>query len=62
MKTKAGTKEWIGLAVLVLPCLIVSMDVSVLLFAMPFISVELKPSGTNCCGSWTCTASYWPAC
>jgi len=47
LKTKAGTKEWIGLAVLVLPCLIVSMDVSVLLFAMPFISAELKPSGTQ---------------
>ncbi|GAA4620867.1 MFS transporter [Actinoallomurus vinaceus] len=47
MNVKAGTKEWIGLAVLVLPCLIVSMDVSVLLFGMPFISADLKPSGTQ---------------
>ncbi|MGI5327726.1 MFS transporter [Actinomadura nitritigenes] len=44
---RAGRREWIGLAVLVLPCLLVSMDVSVLLFAMPFISADLAPSGTQ---------------
>ncbi|MCO6004380.1 MFS transporter [Actinoallomurus purpureus] len=47
MNVRAGKKVWIGLAVLVLPCLIVSMDVSVLLFGMPFISADLKPSGTQ---------------
>ncbi|GAA3819414.1 MFS transporter [Sphaerisporangium flaviroseum] len=43
----AGRKEWIGLAVLVLPCLLVSMDVSVLFFALPFISADLAPTGTQ---------------
>ncbi|WP_424533050.1 MFS transporter [Sphaerisporangium viridialbum] len=44
---KAGRKEWIGLAVLVLPCLLVSMDISVLFFALPFISADLAPTGAQ---------------
>ncbi|MBM7770154.1 DHA2 family multidrug resistance protein-like MFS transporter [Actinokineospora baliensis] len=44
---RAGRREWIGLAVLVLPCLLISMDVSVLFFALPFISADLQPSGTE---------------
>jgi DHA2 family multidrug resistance protein-like MFS transporter len=44
---RAGRKEWIGLAVLVLPCLLISMDMSVLLFGLPFISAALKPSATQ---------------
>ncbi|MEY9857605.1 DHA2 family multidrug resistance protein-like MFS transporter [Catenulispora sp. GAS73] len=44
---RAGRKEWIGLAVLVLPCLLISMDMSVLLFGLPFISADLKPSATQ---------------
>ncbi|MEU9889013.1 MFS transporter [Sphaerisporangium sp. NPDC051011] len=42
---RAGRREWIGLAVLVLPCLLVSMDISVLFLALPFISADLAPSG-----------------
>lgn len=45
--TRAGRREWVGLAVLVLPCLLISMDVSVLFFALPFISAELAPSATE---------------
>lgn len=44
---KAGRREWVGLAVLVLPCLLISMDISVLFFALPFISADLAPSGTQ---------------
>jgi DHA2 family multidrug resistance protein-like MFS transporter len=44
---RAGRKEWIGLAVLFLPCLLISMDISVLFFALPFISAELEPTGTQ---------------
>ncbi|MEZ0106313.1 DHA2 family multidrug resistance protein-like MFS transporter [Catenulispora sp. EB89] len=44
---RAGRKEWTGLAVLVLPCLLISMDMSVLLFGLPFISADLKPSATQ---------------
>jgi len=44
---QAGRKEWTGLAVLLLPLLLVSMDVSVLYFAVPFISSSLAPSSTE---------------
>ncbi|HEY0617769.1 MAG TPA: MFS transporter, partial [Kribbella sp.] len=44
---KAGRKEWIALGVLALPLLLVSMDVSVLYFAVPFISEDLGVSATE---------------
>ena len=44
---KAGRKEWIALGVLALPLLLVSMDVSVLYFAVPFISADLGVSATE---------------
>ena len=43
----AGRREWLALAVLMLPLLLVSMDVSVLYFAVPFIARELEPSATQ---------------
>ncbi|PRZ32744.1 DHA2 family multidrug resistance protein-like MFS transporter [Antricoccus suffuscus] len=45
--SRAGRKEWTALAVLALPLLLVSMDVSVLYFAVPFISRDLDPSATQ---------------
>ncbi|GAA0262019.1 MFS transporter [Cryptosporangium japonicum] len=44
---RAGRKEWTGLAVLLLPLLFVSMDVSVLYFAVPYLSVELEPTSAQ---------------
>lgn len=44
---RAGRTEWVGLAVLALPLLLVSMDVSVLYFAVPFIGRDLDPSATE---------------
>lgn len=44
---KATAKEWTGLAVLVLPCLLVSMDMSVLFLAVPFLSADLMPTSTQ---------------
>ncbi|MFD8788807.1 MFS transporter [Kitasatospora sp. NPDC059599] len=44
---RAGRREWIGLAVLLLPTLVLSMDMGVLFFAVPFISTTLAPSGTQ---------------
>src|SRR6266699_85948 len=44
---RAGRKEWTGLAVLLLPLLLVSMDVSVLYFAVPFIARDLEPTSTQ---------------
>jgi DHA2 family multidrug resistance protein-like MFS transporter len=44
---KAGRKEWIGLAVIALPCLLYSMDLTVLNVAVPHLSADLKPSGSQ---------------
>ncbi|MFJ3904707.1 MFS transporter [Streptomyces sp. NPDC090025] len=43
---RAGRREWTALAVLMLPLLLVSMDVSVLYFALPAIAAELRPGAT----------------
>ncbi|MET7685535.1 MFS transporter [Streptomyces sp. NPDC005423] len=45
--SRAGRREWTALGVLMLPLLLVSMDVSVLYFAIPSISADLRPSGTQ---------------
>src|SRR5215510_7641083 len=41
---KAGRREWIGLAVIALPCLLYSMDLTVLHLAVPRLSEDLRPS------------------
>lgn len=44
---RAGRREWLGLAVLALPALLLSLDISVLLLALPQLSAELGASGTQ---------------
>jgi MFS transporter, DHA2 family, multidrug resistance protein len=44
---KAGHKEWIGLAVIALPCLLYSMDLTVLHLAVPQLSAQLTPSSAQ---------------
>ena len=44
---KAGRKEWIGLGVIALPCLLYSMDLTVLNLALPRLSTELAPSSSQ---------------
>jgi DHA2 family multidrug resistance protein-like MFS transporter len=44
---KATQREWIGLAVLFLPCLLYSMDLTVLHLAVPKITEDLKPSSAQ---------------
>lgn len=44
---KATRREWIGLAVLALPCLVYAMDLTVLNLALPALSVALQPSGAQ---------------
>lgn len=44
---KAGRREWVGLAVIALPCLVYAMDLTVLNLALPQIAAELKPSGAQ---------------
>jgi DHA2 family multidrug resistance protein-like MFS transporter len=45
--TCAGRREWVGLAVLALPTLLVSLDVFVLLLALPKLAVSLHADGTE---------------
>ncbi len=44
-RARAGRREWIGLAVLALPALLASMDLSVLFMAAPWLAADLAPSG-----------------
>ena len=44
---KAGRREWIGLAILMLPTLLIVMDLTVLHLAVPHLSAELQPSSTQ---------------
>ena len=44
---RAGRREWLGLAVLMLPVLLISVDNTVLSFAIPSLSRALAPSGTE---------------
>jgi DHA2 family multidrug resistance protein-like MFS transporter len=44
---RAGRREWTALAVLCLPLLVASMDVSVLFFAVPSIAADLHPTATE---------------
>jgi DHA2 family multidrug resistance protein-like MFS transporter len=45
--TKATRREWIGLAVIALPCMLYSMDLTVLNLAVPKLSAALKPSSAE---------------
>jgi DHA2 family multidrug resistance protein-like MFS transporter len=44
---KATRREWIGLGVIALPCLLYSMDLTVLNLAVPRLSADLKPSSAQ---------------
>ena len=44
---KATRREWIGLSVIALPCLLYSMDLTVLNLAVPHFSADLKPTAAQ---------------
>src|SRR3954454_24173197 len=44
---RATRREWIGLAVIALPCLVYAMDLNVLNLALPAISADLAPSSAE---------------
>jgi DHA2 family multidrug resistance protein-like MFS transporter len=44
---RAGRREWIGLSVLALACLLYVMDLTVLHLAVPAMSEDLRPSSTQ---------------
>jgi MFS transporter, DHA2 family, multidrug resistance protein len=43
----AGRREWTALGVIALPCLLYSMDLSVLYLALPSLTADLKPSSAQ---------------
>jgi MFS transporter, DHA2 family, multidrug resistance protein len=43
----AGRREWIALAVLALPCMLVTMDLTVLFLAVPALTADLDPSSAQ---------------
>jgi MFS transporter, DHA2 family, multidrug resistance protein len=45
--TRAGRREWIGLAVIALPCVLYSMDLTVLHLAVPALTADLRPSSAQ---------------
>ena len=44
---RATRREWIGLAVIALPCMLYSMDLTVLNLAVPSLSADLKPTSAE---------------
>jgi MFS transporter, DHA2 family, multidrug resistance protein len=44
---RATRRDWIGLAVIALPCLLYSMDLTVLFLAVPHLSADLRPTSTQ---------------
>jgi DHA2 family multidrug resistance protein-like MFS transporter len=44
---RAGRREWVGLAVLALACVLYSMDLTVLHLAVPELSADLEPSSAQ---------------
>jgi DHA2 family multidrug resistance protein-like MFS transporter len=44
---RAGRREWVGLGVLALACLLYAMDLTVLHLAVPRLSADLRPSSAQ---------------
>ncbi|MCD6075806.1 MAG: transporter [Rhodospirillales bacterium] len=44
---RATRRDWIGLAVIALPCLLYSMDLTVLYLAVPQLTADMNPSATQ---------------
>ena len=47
MDRQATRREWVGLAVIALPCMLYSMDLTLLNFAVPQLSADLRPSSSQ---------------
>jgi MFS family permease len=48
--SRASHREWIGLAIIALPCMLYSMDFTVLHLAVPHLSAALQPSSSQLLG------------
>jgi hypothetical protein len=57
---RATAREWAGLILLALPCLLVSFDSQALNLAVPSSRSPSIPVRPSCCGSSTATCSSGP--
>jgi MFS transporter, DHA2 family, multidrug resistance protein len=46
-RDSVGKREWLGLAALAIPCLLYSMDLTVLHLAVPLLTADLRPSSSQ---------------
>ena len=44
---RAGRKEWVGLSVLAIACVVYAMDLTVLHLAVPQLSADLQPTSAQ---------------
>src|SRR5580692_8892660 len=44
---KATPREWMGLAIIALPCVLYAMDLTILNLAVPSLSADLKPTAAQ---------------
>src|SRR3990170_4759987 len=44
---RAGRREWVGLSVLALACIVYSMDLTVLHLAVPSLTADLRPTSAQ---------------
>ena len=58
---QATRRDWIGLGVLALACLLYAMDLTVLHLAVPSLSADLEPSGSELLWIVDTTGSWSPA-
>lgn len=58
-RRQSGRREWIGLAVIALPCLLYSMDLTVLHLAVPRLTADSSRPARSCSGSSISTDFSW---
>jgi DHA2 family multidrug resistance protein-like MFS transporter len=46
-RERAGVRQWLGLAALLLPTMLMTADLGVLWLATPYLTADLRPSGTE---------------
>jgi hypothetical protein len=50
---KATRREWTGLGIIALPCVLYAMDLTILNLAIPSLSYDLKPTAAQLSGFCT---------
>ncbi|MEV1175504.1 hypothetical protein [Nonomuraea sp. NPDC049784] len=51
---RATRREWLGLAILALPTMLIAMDLTVLHLALPTLTADLRRPGVRRRSAWWC--------